>query len=88
MNTSNCEFCGSPAHVWFNCSKKPDGWRPERLKHGKPAAPAPEAAPARPEPKPKIKHPGGRPRLHADRRAYKTQKERERRARIKAEKAK
>lgn len=30
--TQNCEFCHSPAHVWFNCPKKPDGWKPERLK--------------------------------------------------------
>ena len=28
----NCEFCNSPAHVWFNCPKKPDGWKPDRLK--------------------------------------------------------
>lgn len=30
--TQNCEFCQSPAHVWFNCLKKPDGWKPDRLK--------------------------------------------------------
>lgn len=27
----NCEFCSSPIHVWFQCPKKPDGWRPARL---------------------------------------------------------
>ena len=27
----NCEFCQSPVHIWFQCPKKPDGWKPERL---------------------------------------------------------
>lgn len=31
----NCEFCGSPAHVWFSCPKKPDGWKPDRLKRSR-----------------------------------------------------
>ncbi len=37
--TQNCEFCHSPAHIWFNCPKKPDGWKPDRLKGVKPPAP-------------------------------------------------
>ena len=27
----NCEFCQSPVHIWFQCPKKPDGWKPARL---------------------------------------------------------
>lgn len=27
----NCEFCQSPAHIWFQCPRKPDGWKPARL---------------------------------------------------------
>lgn len=27
----NCEYCQSPAHIWFQCPKKPDGWKPARL---------------------------------------------------------
>jgi len=27
----NCEFCHSPAHIWFDCPKKPVGWKPARL---------------------------------------------------------
>lgn len=41
--TQNCEFCSSPAHVWFNCPKKPDGWKPDRLKN---AAAGSQARPA------------------------------------------
>ncbi len=26
-----CEFCQSPVHIWFQCPKKPDGWKPARL---------------------------------------------------------
>lgn len=27
----NCEYCHKPGHVWFQCPKKPNGWKPERL---------------------------------------------------------
>ena len=27
----NCEFCQSPVHIWFQCPKKPEGWKPARL---------------------------------------------------------
>lgn len=27
----NCEYCQSPVHIWFQCPKKPDGWKPARL---------------------------------------------------------
>lgn len=27
----NCEFCQSPVHIWFDCPKKPSGWKPARL---------------------------------------------------------
>ncbi len=136
----NCEFCGSPAHVWFNCPKKPDGWKPDRLrpssrkatsKEAKRVAPAPALAgpikldggerPASirsgtkfiaeiPEGTRLIAHGDkvaapnlpasyvtdgglvpiklGRPRIHPDRKAYKAAKERERRARLKADQSK
>lgn len=123
MNTMNCEFCGSPAHIWYNCQKKPAGWKPERMRKkstngtdakaplSKPrrAAKQPASVPAArlaeiaaiPESSVDtseiieatteqmargkiVKHPGGRPRIHPDRKAYKAQKERERRAKIKA----
>lgn len=36
----NCEFCQSPAHVWFQCPKKPDGWKPVRLAQSNQAQPS------------------------------------------------
>lgn len=27
----NCEYCQSQVHIWFQCPKKPDGWKPARL---------------------------------------------------------
>lgn len=27
----NCECCQSPVHIWFDCPKKPVGWKPARL---------------------------------------------------------
>lgn len=24
-----CQFCGSAIHVWWDCPKKPDGWKPQ-----------------------------------------------------------
>lgn len=27
----NCEFCQSAVHIWFDCPKKPKGWKPARL---------------------------------------------------------
>ncbi len=32
MSLSNCEFCNSPAHNWLDCKKKPDGWKPDRMR--------------------------------------------------------
>lgn len=31
MILANCEFCDSPVHIWLDCKKKPDGWKPDRL---------------------------------------------------------
>ena len=28
---NECEYCHRSGHVWFQCPKKPDGWKPERL---------------------------------------------------------
>lgn len=126
MNMMNCEFCGSPAHIWFNCKLKPDGWMPARLKKmsakdqitdaaslvvGKTAArlmtsgqqlgkivESKRAAQKKRARKPLvdrletaasaqedvIKRGVGRPRTVADRKAYKAQKERARRASTKS----
>ncbi len=34
----NCEFCNSAVHIWFQCPKKPDGWKPARLANKSTAA--------------------------------------------------
>jgi hypothetical protein len=36
----NCEFCQSPVHIWFDCPKKPKGWRPARLAKSNQARPS------------------------------------------------
>ena len=43
----NCEYCQSPVHIWFQCPKKPDGWKPARLakKSGSNRAAEPAATP-------------------------------------------
>lgn len=89
-----CEFCGSPAHVWFNCTKKPDGWKPERLKQStaeRKVAPSGAVAPkkaavAGTQAPPVETKKRGRPRIHPDRKAYKAANERERRAKLKSKK--
>lgn len=40
----NCEFCSSPVHVWFQCPKKPDGWKPARLAKKSGSSPSAESA--------------------------------------------
>ncbi len=112
VGLDKCEFCGSPAHVWFNCTKKPDGWKPERLTRAKPNLPDAGIRHDRPadaaiasrvgagrgpnridgardvlataESAAATKRPRGRPKTIADMKAYKAQKERERRAKAKA----
>lgn len=46
--TQNCEFCQSPAHIWYACPKKPDGWKPDRLKKVTSVA-APTPSPVAPD---------------------------------------
>lgn len=110
--TQNCEFCHSPAHIWFNCPKKPDGWKPDRLKGVRPPAPTKvtvkpngvdhqfkvtpqeladnfgvilaKDAPAPTETH--LKRGRGRPKSIDDMKAYKAEKARKRRAKLKAAK--
>ena len=81
--TQNCEFCSSPAHVWFNCTKKPDGWKPDRLKAASLAEAQPDVVPSTP---PAGHTKRGRP-LSPDpkspRAAYQRKLMRERRAKVK-----
>jgi hypothetical protein len=88
----NCEYCGSPAHVWYDCRKKPDGWKPERMaadaagrvgyeRQGTgydPHAAGPELVGR--DKAPPAKRGRGRPKTIKDMRAYKAQKAREYRA--------
>jgi hypothetical protein len=94
-----CDICGKEGHAWFDCPKrssKPSDWKPDRLM--KPAkidlrpgtVPEPVAfiSATKGEAFVEVAKRGrGRPASIDDMKAYKAAKQREYRARIKAEKA-
>lgn len=87
-----CDICGKFGHPWFDCGDrgaKPVGWKPERLTSSRKATSeeASGVAPVPVLPAGPIKLDGGerpakpgRPKVHPDRKAYKAEAERKRRA--------
>ena len=88
---ANCLYCNSPAHVWWDCAKKPAGWRPSfKSKPTDPVEPI-EVAEAAPDgkisKKPAVQAKRGRPATGFDKTAYQRELMRKRRARLKEGKA-
>lgn len=88
----SCAYCSSPNHVWWDCPKKPDGWKPDNpfrsramhLVSTRGSKPIPvnvallDASGATP-----LKRGRGRPKSITDMCAYKAEKAKAYRARLK-----